>query len=276
MVVLNSKFKKSLSAKPLKNLLKAGVLGIALLCQFFPSNAASISEISPLSIELSSFGLEIANIANYIRWRTDAYPKRPRLRTSPPIDKIYDFTMSEDLYEIGDRFPVIVLPLTFLFYVIPSSGDYRKKAFVYMETQLMNAGITGLMKVSIGRKRPASSDPLSFPSGHSSSIFAWASFVGTDFYRMSNTALGKISSLFIPYGLAFFVGASRIGGRRHYFTDVAVGAVIGTLVGYQMYDFHFDNSGKYRQGLLSSSDVVVIPEFNIKEKSVALKASFSY
>ena len=49
------------------------------------------------------------------------------------------------------------------------------------------------------------------------------------------------------YGAAAVVGLSRIVDQRHYFTDVALGAAVGTAVGQLTYALHFDWDGRPRR-----------------------------
>lgn len=65
----------------------------------------------------------------------------------------------------------------------------------------------------------------SFPSGHTTAIFAWM----TPIVLTS----GLLLSIIIPIALfiGFSVGLSRIYLGMHYPSDVAVGAVVGTLAG---------------------------------------------
>jgi hypothetical protein len=50
------------------------------------------------------------------------------------------------------------------------------------------------------------------------------------------------------YGWAGYVGYSRIQDRKHYLTDVVVGAASGTLVSYLLYP-HGSKNEKIQMGL---------------------------
>ena len=66
------------------------------------------------------------------------------------------------------------------------------------------------------------SNRLSFPSGHTSNSFMWATVV-SHYY-------GKKAA--IPaYAVAAYVGASRLKTRKHYLTDIIAGATFGYIVG---------------------------------------------
>jgi membrane-associated phospholipid phosphatase len=84
---------------------------------------------------------------------------------------------------------------------------------------LTTIGLTYALKYSINKTRP--DDGLhSFPSGHTSSSFCGASFLGIRY----GPAYG------IPaYTLSCLVGWSRIRSARHYPEDVIAGAAIGII-----------------------------------------------
>jgi PAP2 superfamily len=90
-----------------------------------------------------------------------------------------------------------------------------------VRSQIMNAALTEGIKVSVGRRRPDGTR-FSFPSGHTSSSFATA----TVLQRHLGWRLG------IPaYGLAAFVGGSRMQENKHYVSDVIFGVAIGIVSG---------------------------------------------
>ena len=93
---------------------------------------------------------------------------------------------------------------------------------VLLRTLTVTQLVVAPIKVAVARRRPDGSNRLSFPSGHTANSFAVA--------RAMHRCYGK--RLGIPlYGLGVLVAAGRIEGRRHFLSDVAMGAVLGTIVG---------------------------------------------
>ena len=101
--------------------------------------------------------------------------------------------------------------------------------------------IASLVKNILGRARPElfktmgpfefklfafSPDYASFPSGHATNIFAFATVIGMLWPR------GKV----LLYTIAAWIAASRVLLGQHYFTDVVFGAILGTLVPYYVRD----------------------------------------
>jgi membrane-associated phospholipid phosphatase len=97
--------------------------------------------------------------------------------------------------------------------------------------------IANITKNILGRARPKlfdtmgtlefklfafSPDYASFPSGHATNIFAFATVIAMLWPR------GRVPL----YTLAVWIAASRVLIGQHYFTDVVVGAILGTVFPY--------------------------------------------
>ncbi len=137
--------------------------------------------------------------------------------------------------------------------------DYHR-TFWFYKSIVYTYSVTMLTKNLVYRMRPDGSDSESFFSGHSSTAFCTASYLSlelNDWYERwettrSNDALR--STLKIGSGIALYTGAtyvaySRLHDEKHYFTDVAVGAAVGTVVGTLMYHRHWKNSSSTNQDL---------------------------
>ena len=81
-------------------------------------------------------------------------------------------------------------------------------------------GATYLLKYSVREKRPNSNNKDSFPSGHTSSAFAGASFIHKRY---------GLKYAILPYIAAVYTGYSRVHTNRHHPIDVYAGAAIGIL-----------------------------------------------
>ncbi len=79
------------------------------------------------------------------------------------------------------------------------------------------------LKLGVGRARPDGSNKLSFPSGHAATAFAMTTVLS----RRYGWCLG------VPlYAFTAMVPVSRIHHRRHFFSDVVGGAVLGLVAGH--------------------------------------------
>jgi len=111
--------------------------------------------------------------------------------------------------------------------------DAQNIAFDAAMSGLLSGGITDGLKIIVGRARPeqnlgaAHFDPFggdkSFPSGHATTAFA----IGSVIAAHSDQAWVKIAA----YSIASLVAFARVYHDAHWSSDVAAGALIGTVVG---------------------------------------------
>jgi membrane-associated phospholipid phosphatase len=149
------------------------------------------------------------------------------------------------------------------------NADHRLAA--YAEALGWTALITGVTKLLVGRERPyvvldhpelgspTREHNLSFFSGHSSAMFAAASFVALDLSRrlpegplrdapaVRRWLLGCALPYVVAYGAASLVAVSRVIDQQHWPTDVLVGALVGTGIAHLAYLTHFDGRGRPRR-----------------------------
>lgn len=104
---------------------------------------------------------------------------------------------------------------------------YKSRSFHMLKSTLYAAVVSTVLKKIVQEPRPNNpTDKASFPSGHSTTAFAFAAVVGTEheWYWA------------VPaYGLATFVAYSRINDNVHRLHDVVGGAVIGITYGLSLH-----------------------------------------
>jgi len=137
-----------------------------------------------------------------------------------------------------------------------TAEDYRR-TFWFYKSIVYTYSITALAKDLVYRMRPDGSDSQSFFSGHSSTAFCAASYLSLelndwfDHWEKTRTDDNLRLTLKVGSSVAFYAGAvyvaySRIHDEKHYVSDVAVGAVVGTAVGTLMYHWYsLDNNRQY-------------------------------
>ena len=98
------------------------------------------------------------------------------------------------------------------------SAKAKERARFMFESTAMAGLATTMIKYIAREPRPDGSDRASFPSGHATTIFAFATAVALEhewYYAVP------------AYALGVFVSASRVNDNRHYMHDVAAGAAVG-------------------------------------------------
>jgi membrane-associated phospholipid phosphatase len=141
-------------------------------------------------------------------------------------------------------------------YAIGRVGGYGRVADLGLHgTEAVLAGdvVTGLLKGLVGRSRPfvtADSNPhdfafghgftngdrQSFPSGHTTTAFAAAAAVTAETGRWWPRSTWVVGPLM--YTGASLVGLSRMYHNKHWASDVALGAAIGTFAGQKVVQFN--------------------------------------
>ena len=134
---------------------------------------------------------------------------------------------ASDLDDIGDVVgrPMVVGAATGVLLLATPFIDnqrYRTFAFSLGQAWILNNALAEAIKAAVNRTRPDGTDEHSFPSGHTSSSFAWAS-VAAHYY---GKAVGIPS-----YIVATLIGVSRIERGGHFPSDVVFGATIGIISG---------------------------------------------
>jgi len=79
---------------------------------------------------------------------------------------------------------------------------------------------TYALKYTVKEKRPDTNNEDSFPSGHTASAFAGASFIHQRY---------GLKYAVLPYLAAAYTGYSRVHSNKHFTRDVVAGAALATL-----------------------------------------------
>lgn len=126
------------------------------------------------------------------------------------------------------------------------------------EAVLIGDAVTNILKGLLGRSRPfvtndsnptdfrfgagfGNGDRKSFPSGHTTTAFAAASAVTGEVMRWWPRSTWIIAPAM--YGGATLVGLSRMYHNKHWASDVALGAAIGTFAGRKVVDYSHQHPG---------------------------------
>lgn len=99
---------------------------------------------------------------------------------------------------------------------------FRSFAYTLAQGYAVNQALIGGIKEAVRSKRPNGADYDSFPSGHTSGAFTWATVVSHHYGKKAG----------IPaYITAVYMGYARMDDRAHRLTDVVAGAALGYVVG---------------------------------------------
>lgn len=121
--------------------------------------------------------------------------------------------------------PIVLTPIAAALYGIgrmaPNHRRFHDATYDIAQVFLINAAYTTAIKYPAHRLRPDESNYLSFPSGHTSNAFAWAT-VANHYYG---------PKLGIPaFAFAGLIGVGRMEKNVHWLSDVVGGATVGYLV----------------------------------------------
>jgi membrane-associated phospholipid phosphatase len=133
------------------------------------------------------------------------------------------------------------------------SRDPLTLGTIYLETMLLQGGLTFLAKNLVSRTRPyvyndnpdipvslklAKTSRRSFYSGHTSSAFAAMVFLASVFERLYPDSNARSWVWGGCLTAAATTGYLRYAAGRHYPTDILVGAAMGAFVGYVVPSWH--------------------------------------
>ena len=123
------------------------------------------------------------------------------------------------------------------------AGDHGRLFEVWAETNLVTAGITQGLKLTVQRERPSGRSHSSFPSGHVSFTVSMGAMLSRAFDDLTDDWWGSLGYLFYIPGA--ITAVERVEQRQHYVSDVAAGAAIGFTVGNLVWNAHYGKEGEH-------------------------------
>jgi hypothetical protein len=200
---------------------------------------------------------------------------RSALRLSDPSARRAARTTSDMLAAALVSYPIVVEAGLNVAWAKSSSRVGFEMGLMQLEVLGVTAALVGVSKVAFSRERPygrlcgselsATSEDcvvgdryLSYFSGHAAFTFASASLTC---FQHTRWDLWGNTPAWVPcatsYTLAATTALLRVAADRHYITDIATGAVVGTAVGLVVPWFHYrsprqrDNNVAWSLGIVA-------------------------
>jgi membrane-associated phospholipid phosphatase len=178
-----------------------------------------------------------------------------------------------DVSQLGAVYTLVpVIGGLFLTGVLTKQPKLRETGLLGGEAVVDALIVSEIFKVATGRQRPLEGNggghffhgSDSFPSGHTIESFALASVVAHQYH--DNKAV-----VFLSYGLASLVGASRFSARQHFASDIVAGGVMGWFIGRHVYERNQGNRRSVAKALLSPQ---VIPHVQPSDRSYGISLAW--
>jgi membrane-associated phospholipid phosphatase len=237
-----------------QSLLLLGLLAI-------PSAPARSADPDPFHLDPSAEALLIANAWGGIalaRLVQDDYPSAPAWSDTNSTDDFFYRSLrrpgcegrktSEFLSDVGLAGSV-PLSLVLLAAGAPRGDrDFADNAVLIAESTGLTMLVTEILKLAASRERPYSRGGshcdeergtdtfMSFPSGHTSLTFA-AAVAASRIAHIRGYRHATAIQL-VTLSTAIGTGYLRIAADRHYFSDVVIGALVGTIVSAVVVEAH--------------------------------------
>ena len=134
--------------------------------------------------------------------------------------------------------------------------QFSEQAILLGMTYFLNRTLTNNLKTMLDVRRPDGTTNDAFPSGHSSSAFAYATFFHKEY--------GQRSPWYSVAGYTFAAatGAMRILNDRHWLSDVLAGAGIGIISAEAVYLVYPHIQKKIVRAYLKNQQVAVMPFYS--------------
>lgn len=207
-------------------------------------------------LALSGGGIALFSLGHYLEHRIAPLSKTEIGRLSPddvnPFDRIATRRWSPKADQLSDWLLAgcITAPLS-LYGAEAVRREAGRFGLMYLQTLVVNNGFTRVFKGLFRRTRPyvyRSDLPLeekitrearlSFYSGHTSSTFAMTVFMAKVYHDFHPNSDWKPYVWGGSLGTATLVGILRVVAGRHFPSDVLIGALAGSLIGYGIPALH--------------------------------------
>lgn len=230
------------------------ILSIFFLCSFNLNAQFSLdAKTDMILLPLGVIGASVGNIITYknIPLTDDDFVGIDKLNI-PFFDR-WNTTYNPNYAEISDILIALqfISPLTYSF-ASEYKSQFQTNAIMYIETMSLNYGLNSITKSIIGRFRPFSYDTTtnrdllydydsrySFYSGHSSTAFASAVF-NIIILTSQSGGLNKTIGVTLNLLNATAIATLRVMAAKHFFSDVLVGALVGSGIAYLTTELHKD------------------------------------
>lgn len=168
-------------------------------------------------------------------------------------------------------------------YILPTLGVFYLYSHIFEDKKLKKTALIGLesfvvsgifvtaIKFTGHRHRPSAGDPyntwdgpgfstshLSFPSGHSSSAFAIATVIASEYED-------KVLVPPLAYGIATLTALSRINDNDHWASDVFFGSAIGYFTAKAIVNLHNNKKDK---------NLIILPVTNDRYTAILVSYKF--
>lgn len=177
---------------------------------------------------------DLSNVNAFDRWSAQKYSK------------------SVDITSDAIMYLSVLTPLSLL---ATDKSEYLTWSIMYFEAATLAYGVKDLLKYAVYKERPymyfdgkpqkeidENNYYCSFPSGHTTLAFLGATFTSYTFSKYFPESKFKVPVVIGSYTLATLSGTLRILSGSHFFSDVLVGAAIGSAIGITVPVLHEFNS----------------------------------
>ncbi len=193
-------------------------------------------------------------------------PLQDTISRSRPLGK---YTLIGDY--AGQMLPNLLYSAS-MFTLFLTSKDklYLKRTVLMLKASLYSGIVTRILKASVRETRPNKGDDLSFPSGHTTTAFAFSSYVAAE-HGLWPWGIGALA-------LSTLTAFSRMNDNKHYLHDVVAEATIGAVFGVGLQSLYKRTKNKTSAQGSSSNDVwrsaFVLPVYDTDFKGLSVSMEF--